>query len=110
MGMHGGMRSMINAPDEKPKITWHLLKRVLHYAKPYRCRIITILLLILTQTGLMLLTPLIIRDLLDRTIPSGNVQRLMLLAVVLLLLPERKMPSAARLSVLSPAWFRLWLY
>ena len=25
-----------NAPDEKPKITWRLMKRVWSYARPYR--------------------------------------------------------------------------
>jgi len=84
---HGGLHSMIEATDEKPKITRDLLKRVLQYAKPYRLRIISILGLILAQTGLMLLNPLIIRDLLDHTIPSGNLNRLMLLALALLLIP-----------------------
>jgi ATP-binding cassette subfamily B protein len=45
------------------------------------------LLLILVSTGLTLLTPLILRDLIDKTIPSGNVQRLVLLAFALLLIP-----------------------
>jgi len=87
MGMGHGMRSMIEATDEKPRITWPLLKRVLHYARAYRFRILAILLLILTQTGLMLLTPLIIRDLLDRTIPAGDLPRLIRLALALLLIP-----------------------
>jgi ATP-binding cassette subfamily B protein len=87
MGFHGGMRGMINAPDEKPKITWELLKRVLYYAMPYRWLIGGMLLLILAQTGLMLLTPLVLRDLIDTTIPTGNVNRLLLLAVALLLIP-----------------------
>lgn len=87
MGMGHGMRSMIDATDEKPQITWPLLKRVLHYARAYRCRILAILLLILTQTGLMLLTPLIIRDLLDHTIPAGDLLRLIRLALALLLIP-----------------------
>jgi ATP-binding cassette subfamily B protein len=78
---------MINAPDEKPKITWQLLKRVLHYAKPYRWLIGGTLLLVLANTGLMLLTPLVLRDLIDNTIPAGNVSRLILLAMALLLIP-----------------------
>jgi ATP-binding cassette subfamily B protein len=81
------MWGMIHAPDEKPKITRQLLKRVLHYAQPYRWLISSILLLILAHTGLMLLTPLILRDLIDNTIPAGDVNRLMLLAVALLLTP-----------------------
>ncbi|HOT95587.1 MAG TPA: ABC transporter ATP-binding protein [bacterium] len=87
MGLGHGMRSVIEATDEKPRITWPLLKRVLHYARAYRFRILAILLLILTQTGLMLLTPLIIRDLLDRTIPAGDLPRLIHLALALLLIP-----------------------
>lgn len=87
MRFRGGLRSMIRSPDEKPQITWPLLKRVLHYAKPYRWLIGGILLLILAQTGLALLTPLILRDLLDNTIPAGDIHRLVLLAVALLLIP-----------------------
>ena len=67
---------MINSPDEKPKVTWPLLKRVLHYARPYRWQIAGMLLLILTHTGLALLTPLILRDLIDHTIPHGDINRL----------------------------------
>ena len=88
MRVHGGgMKGMINSPDKKPKITWPLLKRVLTYARPYRWLIIAILLLILTHTGTALLTPLIFRDLLDRTIPQGDVKRLVWLAAGLLLIP-----------------------
>ncbi len=87
MGFHGGMRGLINSPDEKPKITWPLLKRVLQYAKPYRWLIVGMLLLILASTGLMLLTPLVLRDLIDKTIPTGNVNKLILLALALLLIP-----------------------
>ncbi|MBN1893260.1 hypothetical protein JW906_02150 [bacterium] len=85
--MHGGMRSIIHATDEKPKLSRPLLRRVLHYAKPYHRLIAGILLLILTHTGLMLLTPLLLRDLLDRTIPSGDTNRLAVMAAALLLFP-----------------------
>ena len=81
------MRGLINAPDEKPRITWPLLIRVLEYARPYRLLIGAMLLLILAHTGLMLLTPLILRDLIDRTIPAGEVNRLLMLAGALLLIP-----------------------
>lgn len=87
MRVHGGMHGIINSPDEKPKITRQLLLRVLHYAKPYRLLILTMLLLILGHTGLSLLTPLILRDMIDKTIPAGNTGRLMLLASALLLIP-----------------------
>ena len=87
MRFHGGMRSMLNSPDEKPKVTWFLLKRVLAYAKPYLWLIFGTLLLILANTALSLLHPFILRDLIDRTIPTGNIQRLIWLGVILLLIP-----------------------
>lgn len=87
MGLHGGLRGIINSPDEKPKITRQLLMRVLQYAKPYRWLIVGMLLLILTNTGLALLTPLILRDLIDKTIPAGDLNRLVLLALALLFIP-----------------------
>ena len=55
--------------------------------KPYRWLIVSMLLLILANTGLALLTPLILRDLIDKTIPAGNLNRLMLLALALLFIP-----------------------
>ena len=74
MGFHGGgwMR-MMSASEEKPKVTRTLLRRVLAYAAPYRWQIVGMLLLILADTGLTLLMPLVIRNLIDQTIPSGNV-------------------------------------
>jgi ATP-binding cassette subfamily B protein len=45
------------------------------------------LLLILVNTGLLVLTPLILRNLIDRTIPSKNLNQLLLLALALLLIP-----------------------
>ncbi len=87
MGFHGGLRRMLNSPDEKPKITRRLLARVLQYARPYRWLIGGMLLLILAQTGTGLLSPLILRDLIDRTIPDRNLTRLTWLVVILLALP-----------------------
>lgn len=86
-GGHGAWGVSINAPDEKPKVTWGLLKRVVQYAAPYRWPITGMLSIILFSTGLALLSPLIMRDLIDQTIPSGNVTRLVWLAVALLVLP-----------------------
>jgi ATP-binding cassette subfamily B protein len=84
---HGGWGSVIHAPDERPSITLELLRRVMRYAAPYHWHIVAMLLLILLSTGISLLTPLIMRDLIDKTIPSGNITRLFWLAVALLALP-----------------------
>jgi ATP-binding cassette, subfamily B, bacterial len=88
MGFHsGGWWSYLSSPDEKPKVTWRLLKRVLNYSNPYRAKIAGMLFLILLSAGLTLLTPLILRDLIDRTIPAGDVNRLIWLALALLFIP-----------------------
>lgn len=86
-GHLGGWGSIVNAPEERPKVTWVLLRRVFRYAESYRGQIIAMLGIILLSTGLSLLTPLIMRDLIDRTIPSGNIHRLIGLAIALLVLP-----------------------
>jgi ATP-binding cassette subfamily B protein len=88
MGFHGsGWWGYLTAPEERPKVSTGLLRRVLSYARPYRKQILGMLALILTSTGLTLLTPLILRDLIDRTIPRGDLHRLMLLAIALLIIP-----------------------
>jgi ATP-binding cassette, subfamily B, bacterial len=88
MAFHGsGWWSYVSSPDEKPKVTWPLMQRVLSYSRPYRWQIIGMLVMILITTGLTLLTPLILRDLIDRTIPAGDVNRLVLLALGLLAIP-----------------------
>jgi ATP-binding cassette subfamily B protein len=89
MGFHSGSWwSYLSSSDEKPKVTWPLLKRVLSYAKPYRKKIFTMLVLILFNAGLTLLTPLVLRDLIDRTIPAKDINRLIFLALALLLIPS----------------------
>jgi len=89
MGFHagGGKFAYLSSMDEKPRVTLGLLRRVLGYSKPYRRHLVVMLVLILISTGLTLLTPLILRDLIDNTIPSKNVPRLIFLALALLFLP-----------------------
>jgi ATP-binding cassette subfamily B protein len=89
--MHGsGWHSFIRSGDEKPKVTWALLKRVLGYSVAYRWQIVGMLVLILASTGLSLVSPLIVRDLIDRTIPAKDVQRLIWLSLALLAVPALK--------------------
>ena len=88
MGMrHRNWRSYIHASDEKPRLSWQLVKRVLAYGKPYRWQIIGSLLSILIYTGVALISPLILRHLIDYAIPEKDVNRLILAAVGLLILP-----------------------
>lgn len=82
-----GWHAFFRAGDESPQVTWPLIKRVLRYGRPYRLNIALMLLAILLTTGLGLLTPLILRDLIDNTLPNRDVQRLNLLAIGLVLIP-----------------------
>ena len=82
-----GMLRPSNAPDEKPKITWGLIKRIWSYAWPYRWWIIGMLFMTLASTGLGLITPLILRQLIDRTLPEKNLHSLLWLTVALVTIP-----------------------
>lgn len=88
MGMRRkNWRSYIHASDEKPRLSWQLVKRVLTYGKPYRWRIVGSLLSILAYTSVGLISPLILRHLIDYAIPEKDVNRLILAAIGLLILP-----------------------
>jgi ATP-binding cassette, subfamily B, bacterial len=86
-GLGNRLNSAINAADEKPKVTWGLLKRVLGYSSPYIWPIFWMLVMTLVTAGLSLLTPLILRNLIDTTLPRKDLPRLVLLAIALLAIP-----------------------
>ena len=89
--MHGrGWHNYLRSGDEKPNLTWDLLKRVLGYSSAYRWQLVGMLVLILADSGLSLLSPLILRDLIDTTIPSKDIHRLILLSIGLLAVPAFK--------------------
>lgn len=85
--MGRGWFNYVHAPGGRPKVTRALLRRVLDYALPYRRQIIYALILILLSAGLTLLSPLILRDLIDKTLPEKDIRRLILLSIALLLIP-----------------------
>jgi ATP-binding cassette subfamily B protein len=76
-----------NTPDVMPKVTRGLLKRVWNYARPYRWWIVGMLAITLATAGLGLLTPLILRDLIDRTLPARDLNRLLWLLGALVTIP-----------------------
>jgi ATP-binding cassette subfamily B protein len=82
-----GWRGYLKSSDERPKLTWGLMRRVMGYARPYRFKILAMFILIVATTGLALLPPLMIRYLIDHVIPSANVRQLVLLSLGLLLIP-----------------------
>ena len=83
--MHG-LRRWANTDSEKFNLTWPLIKRVYRYARPYGSRLAGILLIILATSGLHLLNPLFMREMIDKTIPAGDMRRLILLASALLVM------------------------
>jgi len=85
--MHSNWRSFIRSSDEKPSLSWDLLKRVLAYSRAYRAHLLGMLLLIFADSGLSLLSPLIIRNLIDSVIPAGDLRGLVRLALALLAVP-----------------------
>ncbi len=88
MAFHSsGWWSYLSASSETPRVTWSLLRRVLRYSYPYRWQIVGMLAFILLNTGLTLLTPLILRQLIDVTIPARDLGKLAQLALALLFIP-----------------------
>jgi ATP-binding cassette subfamily B protein len=86
--MHGfGRMAMLNPEDKQPAVTRALMLRVMTYARPYWKPIAGMLLLILIGSGLSLVTPLIFREMIDKTLPAGDLPRLGILAVMLFLVP-----------------------
>jgi ATP-binding cassette subfamily B protein len=88
--MHGGGWFAFLSYDEKqdrPVVTRELLGRVWQFARPYWPQIAVILVLILISTGIGLLTPLLIRSLIDNAIPNANIRLLNLLALGMIAIP-----------------------
>jgi len=86
-GGHGGPWSILNSTDEKPQVTWVLLKRVMQYSRPYIWLILAMLIITLLTSGLSLLNPLILRQLIDQTLPHKDLHQLTWLVVALLAIP-----------------------
>src|SRR5260221_9152946 len=85
--MYGMWRHMSIAEGEKPHVSWYLIRRVLSYAKPYRLKIILVLMTILMTSLLGLVTPALFKQLIDDAIPNKNVRLLDLLALGIIAIP-----------------------
>ncbi|WP_420613431.1 ABC transporter ATP-binding protein [Candidatus Spongiisocius sp.] len=70
-----------------PEIDRALLRRVFAYGVPYRMLLVGVLVTILVVSGLTVVPPLLIRDLVDNAIPSADVGRLTLLGVAMVVVP-----------------------
>ncbi|KAA3664520.1 MAG: ABC transporter ATP-binding protein [Chloroflexi bacterium] len=90
MSFHGGGWWAYISHDEKqdrPMISRELVGRVWQFAEPYQTRVILLLVTILLITGLTLVAPLLVRDLIDNAIPNEDVPRLTLLAIGMVMIP-----------------------
>ena len=87
--MHsGGWFAFVRSGDEKhPKVTRELLFRVLTYARPYWTHLGGMLAAILVSTGLSLVSPLIFRNLIDKVLPTKDLNGLLVFALALLFIP-----------------------
>ncbi|MGB7295115.1 MAG: ABC transporter transmembrane domain-containing protein [Candidatus Aminicenantales bacterium] len=85
----GGWRSFLRYDEEqdRPEISWALIRRALAYGRPYLGRIAVMLLLIMVVTLLGLVPPLLVRNLIDRALPERDFQRLTWLALGMLAVP-----------------------
>ena len=88
--MHGGgwWSYISHDPSQgKPRVDRKLLRRVLEYARPYWWMVLVVLVAIVAISLIELLPPLILRQLIDVTLPTKDLQQLTLLALALLAIP-----------------------
>ena len=84
----GGWFSYLKqSEDQKMTFDRELLLRVWRFGTPYLGQIAGLMVTILVITGLTLLNPLIMRDLIDNTLPNGDTARLNWLALALVAIP-----------------------
>ena len=82
--MHdGGWWSYIRYDEkqDRPQVSWALVRRAAAYGRPYAGKIALMLALILAITLLNLIPPLLTRNLIDYALPQGDAVRLTLLAL-----------------------------
>lgn len=90
MGFHGGGWWAFLSHDEqqdRPIVTRSLLVRVWGFARPYVKHVFLLLVTILLTTAITLVSPLLMRSLIDDAIPNGDRQLLNWLALGLIAVP-----------------------
>jgi ATP-binding cassette subfamily B protein len=73
--------------QDRPQLSWVLLKRVWGYARPYQYKTAGLLVTIFIITGLSLIPPLLYRDLIDKALPHQDLTRLNWLALGMIGIP-----------------------
>jgi len=69
---------------DRPQVSWALIRRAAAYGRPYAVRIAIMLGVIVIITLLSLIPPLLIRQLIDITLPQHNNQQLNLIVLAML--------------------------
>ncbi|MCL4805175.1 MAG: ABC transporter ATP-binding protein/permease [Anaerolineae bacterium] len=90
MAFHGGGWWAFLSHDEqqdRPVVTRDLLIRVWSFARPYTRHVLLLLVTILLTTAITLVSPLLMRALIDDAIPNANLRLLNLLALGLIAIP-----------------------
>jgi ATP-binding cassette, subfamily B, bacterial len=90
MGFHGGGWWAFLSHDEeqdRPVVTGALFRRVGQFARPYIRYVLLLLIGIIFTTAITLVSPLLVRALIDDAIPNGNTRLLNLLAIGLITVP-----------------------
>jgi ATP-binding cassette subfamily B protein len=85
----GGWWSYLKYDEEqdRPSIDRGLLVRVVRYARPYRHLLLIVLGTVVLITGVSLLPPLLMRDLIDRAIPDEDLGRVTWLGLGMVAVP-----------------------
>ncbi|MDX1417570.1 MAG: ABC transporter ATP-binding protein, partial [Candidatus Promineifilaceae bacterium] len=73
--------------QQRPDLSWSLLRRVWIFAKPYQWRVLGLLITILLITIISLISPLLFRQMIDVAIPTGDSQMITLLAFGMMAVP-----------------------
>lgn len=90
MAFHGGgwwAYFSHNEKEDRPSVTLQLLKRVWVFARPYRWKVVLLLLTIFTISALSLLPPLLFKQLIDVALPNNDTRLLNLLALAMVTIP-----------------------
>ena len=90
MGFHGGGWWAFLSHDEeqdRPVVTRDLLLRVWGFARPYTRHVLLLLVSIILTTGITLVSPLLMRSLIDDAIPNADTRLLNMLALGLIAVP-----------------------
>ncbi len=90
MGFHSSGWWAFLSHDEsqgRPAVNRHLLWRVWDFAKPYRFQVIALIVTIFAITGLTLVPPILLRELIDTVLPDQDYSQLNRLALALIAVP-----------------------